>query len=501
MTRRVPALTDERPDPTGEAGSAGHRIDRRLVGLGLIIVSGAFMSAMDATTVSVALDRIGNDLAAPLSALQWVSIAYLLALAAVVPVTAWSVERFGARRMWIFALGMFTVASILCGLAWTIGSLITFRVLQGLGGGLIPPLAQVILVRAAGPARIGRVMGMVSVPTQLAPIVGPTVGGFLVSSVDWRWIFFLNLPLGAVAMTLALRGLPADERLSAPRLDLVGVLLLSPAVTAVVYGLTTAGAVGGARTVPVAVALTLGSALLIAFFLHARRGHQSPALDLRLFRHRPFAVASGMIFLAGASLFGLMFLLPLYQQQARGVDALRVGLLLAPQGAGMVLALTVVGSLVDRYGPRRTALVGIVLTTVGTLPFTNPAMAGDDTITTVALAIRGLGLGAATIPLTAAAYHGLAGGSVPRAASALVIGQRIGGSLGTAVLALILQGEIRRASGGEAPPAPEALGLAYGRTFWWTVAFGALALVPALLLPTRAAMAGAGPSTRPADGD
>ncbi|MER5458348.1 MDR family MFS transporter [Micromonospora sp. NPDC002389] len=491
---RSPGLADGQEDSTTAAiprpakvePTTENRLDGRLIRLSMIIVAGAFMSALDATIVAVALDRIGTEFESPLSALQWVTIGYLLALAMVVPVTGWVVERFGARRMWLVSLSLFIVASVWCGFAWSIGSLIAFRVLQGLGGGLIPPLAQVILVRAAGPKRIGRVMSAVSVPTQLAPIIGPTVGGLLVDSVGWRWIFYINIPLGVLALVVAGRGLPKDERLSSPRLDVVGLLLLSPAVTALVYGLSVAGEGAGFRSTGVIVALCAGLLLLLAFFWHARREHPSPVIDLRLFRHRPFAVSSVLHFLAGASLFGLMFLLPLYYQQVRGVDSLQAGLLLAPQGLGMVAALIVAGSLVDRYGARRVALAGILLSAIGTVPFTYSGATEDDIVSATVLVVRGLGLGIASIPLTAAAYYGLTQEMVPRAASALVIVQRLGGSLGTTMLALILQRQTSHASGNVRPPTPEALETAYVRTFWWTVVLTAVALLPAFFMPGRA---------------
>lgn len=195
-------------------------------------------------------------------------------------------------------------------------------------------------------------------------------------------------------------------------------------------------------------------------------------------------MASLLIFLSGASLLGLMFLLPLYYQQVRGVDPLRAGLLLAPQGVGMVLALAVVGTLVDRLGPRSIVLTGIAVTIVGTVPFTQTA-AVDPSLLGAALVLRGMGLGAAAMPLTAAAYRALAEDEVPRAAGALVIAQRLGASLGTAVLAFVLQREIGRRAGDGVPDAV-ALAEAFGHAFWWTIVLSAAALLPAVALPGRA---------------
>jgi MFS family permease len=267
------------------------------------------------------------------------------------------------------------------------------------------------------------------------------------------------------------------------------MLLLSPAITALVYGLSLAGEGAGAiGSTEMVFSVGLGAVLLAAFLAHARRDHPSPALDLRLFRCRPFTLAAGLIFLSGASLFGMMFLLPLFHQQARGLDALQAGLLLAPQGVGMVAALLVVGALVDRFGSRYIVLTGIVLVIIGTLPFTQVESVGDGALA-VALVVRGVGLGAASIPLTATAYRFLPTDKTPGAATALVIVQRLGGSLGTAVLALILQWEIDRAAHGVSDGG--VLTAAYGRTFWWTVGLSLLALLPAVFLPGPAETRGA----------
>ncbi|WAZ24647.1 multidrug efflux MFS transporter [Streptomyces cinnabarinus] len=471
-----------------DTAGTGDRLDARLVRLGAIIVCGAFLSAMDATIVSVSLDSVGREFSASLSSLQWVAAGYLLALAMVVPVTGWAAERFGARRMWLFALSLFVAASALCGAAWSVESLIAFRLLQGLGGGLIPPLAQILLVRAAGPRRIGRVMTLVSVPTQLAPIVGPSVGGLLVHDLGWRWIYYVNLPLGAIAILFAWLALEKDT--PAPgesgRLDIVGLVLLSPGLTALLYGLSVLeesedgfgsgrvlGFVGG------------GAVLLAVFVLRALRPRAlAPLVDLKLFANRSFALSSGLLFLLGATLFGAMFLLPLYYQQVQGHDALRAGLMLAPQGAGTVIALALAGALVDRFGPRWIVLTGIALTVAGTLAFTGAGTDTGDALLTGSLVLRGLGLGAVATPLTACAYRSLSKDAVPRAAPALVIVQRIGGSLGTAALAVLLQGRIGGAHGAGEPSAA-ALADAFNTTFWWTVGLSAVALVPALFLPGR----------------
>src|SRR3954470_17064610 len=255
------------------------------------------MSILDTTIVNVAIETLGRDLGASLSAIQWVSTGYLLALATVIPLTGWSMERFGGRRMWMLSVSLFLAGSALCGLAWSTGSLILFRVLQGFGGGMIMPIGQAILAQAAGPQRMGRIMSVIGVPTLLGPILGPVIGGLIVDNASWRWIFFVNVPVGIVALVLAARILPAAERREGARpLDLVGLLLLSPGLAALIYALSEVGIVGGFGNARVLVSLVAGSVLPALFARHARGGDGS-LIDLGLFRDRAFAAASGTVFI------------------------------------------------------------------------------------------------------------------------------------------------------------------------------------------------------------
>lgn len=199
---------------------------RRLAG---ILVLGALAPLLDSTIVSIALHTLGHDLGASTTSLQWVSTAYLLALATVVPVSGWAVERFDSRSVWLGALTLFLAGSLLCGLAWNIGSLIAFRVVQGIGGGLLLPVLQTLVMRAAGGRSLGRLMAVITLPAMVVPILGPVVGGLIVGHLSWRWIFYVNLPVCLLALALAWRGVPKDTPRPGHRLDLTGLLLLSPA--------------------------------------------------------------------------------------------------------------------------------------------------------------------------------------------------------------------------------------------------------------------------------
>src|SRR5580704_1669069 len=211
-----------------------------------VVILGSIMSILDTTIVAVALDTLGKDFHVSVSTIQWVTTGYLLALAVVIPVTGWAVDRFGAKPMWMLSLTLFIIGSSLCGLAWSANSLIAFRVLQGIGGGMILPIGQSILARAAGPQRMGRVMSIIGVPMVLGPILGPVIGGLIVSNTSWRWIFYINVPIGIVTLILSARWLPkwdTDERFPAS-FDTLGFCLLSPGLAALVYSLAEVGTTG-----------------------------------------------------------------------------------------------------------------------------------------------------------------------------------------------------------------------------------------------------------------
>ncbi|MDX6644322.1 MAG: hypothetical protein QOK40_49 [Miltoncostaeaceae bacterium] len=444
----------------------------------MVVVLGSIMSVLDTTIVNVALDSLSRGFNSSIGDIQWVVTGYLLSLAAVIPVTGWAARRFGARRLYLLSIVLFTGGSVLCGLAWSTGSLVFFRVLQGVGGGLILPIGQMILARAAGPQRMGRLMSVISIPVVMAPIVGPTLGGLLLEHLGWRWIFFVNIPVGIAALVLALRQLPADagSREEAGRLDLAGLALLATGLVAITYGLAetgTASLVSGRVGVP----LLAGAALTVAFVVRALRVDR-PLLDVRLYANRAFASASLTTFSLGAAVFGAMILMPLYFQTVRGEDAVSTGLLLAPQGIGVAVAMFLSGRAADRLGGGRVALAGVLVTAAATVPFALFGSATSYWVIGGAMVVRGLGIGMAFLPAMAAAFAAMTPAQIPDATPQLNVLQRVGGSIGTAILAVVLQGHIDRLG------APTAGGVAHAfrTTYWWAVSITLLAAFPAFVL-------------------
>jgi EmrB/QacA subfamily drug resistance transporter len=476
-----------------QAAPADDKLSREVLVVAAVVIVGVIMSILDTTIVNVALEVLSRRLDAPLNTIQWVSTGYLLALAIVIPLTGWASEKWGAKRVYMTSVALFGLGSALCGLAWSAESLIAFRILQGFGGGMIMPVGMSLMAQVAGPRRIGRVMSVVGVPMLLGPIFGPVIGGLLVDNVSWRWIFFVNLPVVVLALVLARRFLTSDHgRADAGKLDLRGLLLLSPGLAGVVFGLSESESHGGFAHPIVFGPILGGIALVAAFVLHALNAPR-PLLDVRLFKERAYSAAAATTFLVAAALFGAMILLPLYYQVARGESALAAGLLMAPQGVGAALAMPLAGRLTDRVGGGRVAVVGLILATIGTIPF---VMVSDDSpywLLGGILVIRGMGIGGTMMPAMAAAYATLSHEAIPRATSQLNVIQRVGGSLGTALLAVVLQGQIKDAfggSGGSLQQVPEnaraqiagPLADAFAHTFWFAVAMTVLALIPALIL-------------------
>jgi EmrB/QacA subfamily drug resistance transporter len=499
VTRHEPArrgaeLTGAAVPPAGQP-----LLTREIVTLAVVVVLGSIMTILDATIVNVALPTLGQDFGTSISVIQWVPTIYLLAFASVIPASGWASERFGARRVWLVSLAAFMAGSLACGLSQSVGELIGFRVLQGLGGGMILPVGQTILARAAGPQRMGRVMSIVGVPLLLGPIIGPVIGGAMAGSGSWRWIFFVNLPVGAAALALAAWLLPVTPVQRRARLDVPGLALLSGGIAMFLYGLAEAGQRSAIGAVPVAAIVT-GLALVAAFCGHARRAQQ-PLIDLRLFSRRGFAAAAAANLMLGIALFGVALLLPLYLEIVRGRTPLQAGLLLIPQGLGAALAMPAAGALTDRTGARRVVIGGITLALAGTAAYTQIAAGTPYWYLAGALLLIGAGLGATITPSMAAAFQAIDRPAIPAATAAIGTIQRIAGALGTALLAITLQraitaqlpgfhgGITQAAALAAAHPARAlpALASAFGTTFWVALALTAAALGPALLLPGRPA--------------
>jgi EmrB/QacA subfamily drug resistance transporter len=437
-----------------------------------VAVLGSLLSQLDATVVNVSLPSLAAELNASLATIQWVTSGYLLALALTLPLSGWLVDRIGAKALYLWSFSAFTMASALCGLAWSANALIAFRILQGMTGGLLAPMAQMMMARAAG-KQLARVAGYASLPILLGPILGPVVAGAILQHASWRWLFFVNLPVGALAVLLATVFLPDDRRQGKRRqFDLVGLALLSPGLVLFLYGSDHVNHRLGIA------ALAAGLALLACFVRTATHKGPDALIDLQLFKGSVFPVSAITQFLSNGIMFAGQMLIPFYLIGACGRSPSATGLMLAPLGLGMACSLPALGALTRRFGLRNVSVGGALLALLGTLPFVY--LAGHGLVLallTIALFCRGVGLGAVGIPSLTAAYVSVRKQDLPMATTSLNIVQRLGGPTLTTLCATFLAWRLDAADGSG------NLSDAFVGAFALLCALHALLFVSALRLP------------------
>lgn len=484
------------------------KIDGAVLKIAGVVVLGAIMSILDITVVNVALPTFqrdfGTDAAHPLaySTVAWTVTAYTLALATVIPLTGWAADRFGPKRLYLTAVALFTAGSVLCASAGSIEMLIAFRVLQGLGGGMLMPLGMTIMTRAAGPKRMGRLMAILGVPMLLGPILGPIIGGYLIEHQSWHWIFLINLPIGVLAFVYALWALPNDAAEPSESLDLVGVALMSPGLALFLYGISVIPEERGVGHAKVLIPMIVGAVLIALFVRHSFKP-KHPLLDLRLFQNRNLTVSVITMFLFAAAFFGGLLLIPTYFQSVRGETTFDAGLLVAPQGIGAMITMPIAGALVDKIPVGRIAPVGLALIIGGMFALTRITADTSYAYLIVVLFIMGLGMGATMMPIMTSALKTLTHHEVARGSTLINIIQQIASSVGVAIMSVVLTNSTSRLGGmamaAQGDPALkqqlEAGGMlqkglaeaadAFSTSFWVAAILVALTLIPAFFLPRK----------------
>ena len=398
------------------------RVDPAIWKIMIVTVLGSFLAQLDATIINVSISTLAVDLHSDLSTIQWVISGYLLALTLVLPLNAWLVNRIGGKRLYLWCFGAFTVSSALCGLAWSANSLIFFRVLQGVSGGLLAPMTQMMMARAAG-KHMARMLGYTSVPVLMAPVFGPIAAGAILQFLNWRWLFLVNVPVGLLAIVLAAIFLPDDRGEVRPReLDWVGLALLSPGLALFLYGAHRIEAAQGQ------IALAVSLLFLAAFFWTAIRKEERALIDLRLFKGKVFPASAMTQFLNNGVSFAGQMLIPVFLISGFGRTPGEMGWMLAPMGMGMLCSYPMMGAMTKRFGIRRVSASGSFVGMLSTLPFIYMASHGLNTfVLTVALVVRGAAQGCVGIPSMSAAYASVKRHDLPMASTTLNIVQRLGG--------------------------------------------------------------------------
>jgi EmrB/QacA subfamily drug resistance transporter len=510
-------VTHPTPEATAPTTPDSDKLTKDVLLVAGVVVLGAIMSILDITVVSVAQPTFQTVFDSSPAQVAWTMTGYTLALASVIPLTGWAADRFGTKRLYMLATFLFTAGSVLCATAGNIETLTAFRVLQGLGGGMLMPLGMTIMTRAAGPARIGRVMAVLGIPMLLGPIFGPILGGWLIDIASWHWIFLINLPIGVVALVYAALVLPKDSPTPSETFDFVGMLLLSPGLALFLYGVSSIPEAGTVWDTKVLTTAIIGLVLVTAFVLRSLfRSPAHPLIDLHLFRNRALSIAVIAMALFAIAFFGASLLFPSYFLQVRGETTLQAGLLLAPQGIGAMITMPIAGILTDKIGPGKIVLSGITVIVIGMAMFTQVAIdpsqvqlsASGVDITDPsylfllsALFVMGLGMGGTMMPIMTSALQTLKDAEIARGSTLMNITQQVAASIGTALFSVLLTNgfngssavtSLRHAIETGAQPNPQLVPQAYSdmshsfaQVFLVATILVALCIVPALLLPRR----------------
>jgi EmrB/QacA subfamily drug resistance transporter len=450
------------------------RLDPRVWRIVWVAILGSLIAQLDATVVNVSLSSLAAELHSSLSVIQWVTSGYLLALALALPLNAWLVERIGAKRLYLLCFVGFTLASGLCALSWSAGSLIGFRVFQGISGGLMAPMAQLMVARAAGKQMV-RVMGYAAIPVLLGPVLGPVIAGAILQHATWHWLFLINLPVGILGIILAFLFLPDDDEMKvmARRLDLLGLVLLSPGLVLFLYGSDHLGDKTGITAILLAVIL------LASFVFKALQDRERALIDLQLFGGSVFTASAVTQFTANGLSFAGQMLIPVYLIRAGGESPSAAGWLMAPLGLGMMCTYPWLGQLTKRFGIRGTSAGGATIAFLGTLPFLYLSSQHLNLAILVgALFIRGMGISAVGVPSISAAYAAVPKEQLPMATTSLNIVQRLGGPTLTTLCATFLGWQL-------AVHSPANVTSAFTMSFALLCSLHAVLILAAVRLPLR----------------
>ncbi len=401
----------------------------------IAIIIGLFMVILDGTAMNVALPSLEIEFDSTLSLLQWTVTGYALAQAAVIPLAGWLSDRFGAKRIFLISIALFTIGSLLCALAASPVQLIIYRVLQGLGGGMVMPIAMAFTYRLSPPGKVGAVMGMMGIPILLAPALGPIVAGALVDFATWQWIFIINLPIGIVGIIIGIRSLPSIQRQTVAALDIWGMIFGPLAFASLAYGVSEGGHDWtSAKTL---IGISIGIVSLVIFIIVELRQKQ-PMLELRVFRSMDFSRGIVIQWISQIALFGTMFLIPLFLQTAKGYSAFETGLIMLPQAIAAGIFMPISGKLFDRIGARPLVISGMALLTIAAFLITR--IGADDGISSLMLplALIGAGMGLSMMPLNTHLIQSAPQNLVGRVTSLTNAAQQVMASFAIAGLTTIL---------------------------------------------------------------
>jgi EmrB/QacA subfamily drug resistance transporter len=422
----------------------------------VIFVFALFMDIMDLTIVNVALPTLAQQFGVTTAGVEWIVLGYLLSLAVWIPASGWIGDKFGTKKTFLFALAMFTIASILCGQSHSLGELVAFRILQGVGGGMLTPVGTAMLFRAFPPQERAKASSVLILPTVLAPATGPVLGGWLVTNHSWRWIFYVNVPIGIAAFVFGALFLRENKEPTAGAFDVAGFVLSGAGLALILFALSEAPTHGWLS--PEIVITGVLGVIATAVLIYVETHKPEPMLALRLFADRMFRNANVTNFLSYGSFIGLVFLLPLYLQELRGLSALQSGLTTFPQAIGVMVSSQIVGRLYHRVGPRRLIAFGLTGAAITVLCFTQIGLTTDLWVIRGLMFTRGIFMAFAFVPLQAATYSTITPADTGRASALYSTQRQVGAAVGVAILATVFISMVNRYAVGAGSAAEAAAG-------------------------------------------
>ncbi|MBX7111230.1 MAG: multidrug efflux MFS transporter [Dehalococcoidia bacterium] len=402
----------------------------------VVMVIGLFMELLDMTIVNVALPGFARDFEASATTIQWIVTGYLLSLAVVIPLSGWAGDRYGTKRTFMFALTVFTSGSLLCALAQNAEQLIAFRVVQGVGGGMLTPVGTAMLFRAFPPNERSKASALLAIPASMAPAMGPVVGGYLVEYHSWHWIFLINIPIGLAGLAISALYLDEHRELAGKRLDVPGFVLSAGGLAALIYGLSEAGDRGFED--PRALGFMVGGLVTLTVFVLLELRTAQPMLNVRLFTNRLFATNNAVQFVAMAGFSGVLFILPLLLQAERGLTPLQSGLTTFPMALGVLTFAPFVGRIYPRVGPRRLMVAGLIVGSLSAFVFVWIDLETSQWWIRAIMYGRGVGFALMLVPLQAATFATISNRDTGEASAMFNVGRQVASSFGVALLATVL---------------------------------------------------------------
>ncbi|ANE46177.1 MFS transporter [Paenibacillus swuensis] len=459
------------------AGSSEFSI-RKIIGPMMAIILGMIMVILDSTVVNVALPGLVKDFKSDVATLSWTITGYTLALSAVIPLAGWMTDRFGGKRVFMITVAFFTLGSVLCSIAQTPEQLIIYRIIQGLGGGMVAPIGMAMVFRLAPPEKMGSVMGLLGVPMLLAPALGPVLAGYFIEYVSWHWIFLINLPIGIIALLVAMKFLPKTEKKAVPSLDIKGMILAPIAFATLAYAVSEGGT--SWTSTNTITALIVGGIALIAFIFVELRQKQ-PLLELRVFASKDFSRGIVIAWLSQIALFGSFMLVPLYLQGVKNYNAFDTGLILLPQALASGIFMPLGGRLFDKIGARPLAITGLTAVTLALIMLSQITIDTSLPYIMGALILMGGGMGCSMMPLNTHILQAAPRSLVHRVTPLTTAAQQVMVSFAVAGLSGFLVSRISTYMTEKGNPLDASIS-AYGDTFIFAACVAASGAVLALLL-------------------